>query len=378
MGASEFRRLFRETTFHPVNGGGVVYHRKARRLFALNDAAAFVWLGLRDGKVPAALIVDLRETFGVDGTVAELWVGQAISDFKVIGDVAVSPSPEWPHQDKAEVGARGVDYQLLGQTLRIDAGVSTLKSIDSLLGGMRRQNSGTPDIAVEITDEVDTCQVHFHQNVFGIATRDRIVPEMERFVYEEMVPRVRHFLAFHAALMQCGDIGVLFAAPSGSGKSTLSAVLSSRGWRYRSDEMALLDRELGWRGVPLPPCIKSDNYSRIEKWHPSLRDVSEHIRYGRKVKYLPVQAEGNAADVTIVVFPRLGEAEAAGLTAIDPLAALTQLLSLCVYVPLGFTESDVTRLLLWHERTRYFELAVADPSEAAVALEDLCMNARGW
>jgi hypothetical protein len=365
-----------ETTFQAVEGGAVVYHRGAQRLFALSDAAAFVWLSLRDGISRDAIVRDVAGNFGLNEPNAEDWVERTIRDFNAIDRVAVTPPAERPRKDTVEAATTGVDYQLLGQTLRIDADKETLEPIDALLGEMRCPALGTPDAAIEIIDDGGLCEIHFQRKVFAIAARDRIAPEIERFVFEEMVPQVQHFLAFHSALMRLGDVGVLLAASSGSGKTTLSALLASRGWEYHSDEMALIDRELNWHGVPLPPCIKSENYSRIEQWYPDLRHVPEHVRHGRKVKYLPIPAEGATINVATVIFPCRSKTEAPGLKPIEPLQALTRLLSLCVYVPFGFTESDVTRLLSWHEGTRYFDLIVDDALESAKTLEGLCTPAR--
>lgn len=362
-----------ETTFHAVDGGAVVYHRGAQRLFALSDAAAFVWLSLRDGISRDTIVRDLAGNLGLDEPSAEDWVERTIVDFNVIHGVAVTPSAEMPREETWQVPAIGVDYQLMGKTLRVDAGKETLKPIDALLGEMRRPTLGTPDAAIEIIDDGSLSWVHFRQKVFAAAARDGIAPEVERFVFEEMVPQVQHFLAFHSALMRLGDVGVLLAASSGSGKTTLSALLASRGWEYHSDEMALIDRELRWRGVPLPPCIKSENYSRIEQWYPDLRKVPEHVRHGRKVKYLPIPAEDAPINVANVIFPRHSKSEAPGLKPKESLEGLTHLLSLCVYVPFGFAASDVTRLLSWHQGARYFELIVDDPLEAAKTLEGLCI-----
>ncbi len=50
----DLRRMHREMSFHPIDGGAVVYDPTGKRLFALNAAAALVWIAIRDGRTVAS------------------------------------------------------------------------------------------------------------------------------------------------------------------------------------------------------------------------------------------------------------------------------------------------------------------------------------
>ena len=241
-----------------------------------------------------------------------------------------------------------------------------------MLGRLRQPATAArkaPALAIEVVPADGRYRLSRGGEHLGAVEERGLVAEIEKLIFEELVPGTPHFLAFHAALLKKFGQSVLFPAPSGSGKTTLSAALTKRGWSYGSDEMALLNRDLMWRGLPLPPCVKSGNYRLVEGWHPALGDAPEHDRYGRKVKYLPVAVEAFFEPVDTVVFPRFDPGAETRLEPVDPFEGLIKLLGLCVYVPLGFGNDDVERLLRWHESVKYYALSFRDPMEAAALLE---------
>jgi hypothetical protein len=202
-----------------------------------------------------------------------------------------------------------------------------------------------------------------------VASSGNLVAEVERRIVQDLVPRVPHFLAFHAALLQAGGQAVLFPAPSGSGKTTLSVALACEGWSYMTDEMALFDRNLTWQALPFPPCIKAKNYPLIEQLHSGLRNAVEHDRFGVPVKFLPLPVRGGRVTVSTVIFPEYGAEAEGSLQALQPLDGLRRLLTQCVYVPLGFSAADVPTLLKWHENVEYFALTFCSPHDAIKAME---------
>ncbi|NRQ43655.1 HprK-related kinase A [Rheinheimera sp. YQF-2] len=61
-----------------------------------------------------------------------------------------------------------------------------------------------------------------------------------------------HYLAFHAAVLQKGDVSIILPAEPGAGKSTLSALLMLQGWRLLSDETCLIDLQ----SADIVPCVR--------------------------------------------------------------------------------------------------------------------------
>jgi hypothetical protein len=377
--ADSLGRLARQTSFHPVEGGAVVYDAAGKRLFALNAAAAFVWLSLRDSIPRDETVRDLASGFGLGAAEAEKWLELAIASFERAGfhedaGSGLQINEDSPSQPPPAADAPGNDYLLLGQRVRIDAPAEALKLIDSMLGGLRQPaiglDSKSPDLTLAVRPSGDGyCVSGAGGDSPGMAS-ELLAAEVEQAMFQTIVPCIPHFLAFHAALLKRGETTLLLPAPSGSGKTTLSSVLAAHGWSYGSDEMAFLDRDLRFQGLPFPPCIKEGNYSLIERWHPALRQAPEHARFGRRVKFLPLHAGQFREAVATVVFPRFEPNGATRLENIESLTGLERLLTLCVYVPPGLTETDIARLVEWHGRATYFTLAFADPAEAVVLLND--------
>ena len=374
MNLSDLRPLILAMSFHPTNGGAVIYDAGEKRLFALNTSAAFVWQAIRDGDTRPTVRSELATAFDLADDEAESWIDQVLASFAQAmqqdqvkaaadHDQAVSPPVSMP--------LTGTDYTLLGQTVRISAPDAALELIDSMMGDLRRSRSdrypGSADLSISIEARGRDFAVSGMRDRTEVIEPKKLVAEVERRIVQDLIPRVPHFLAFHAALLQIRGHAVLFPAPSGSGKTTLSAALAGEGWSYMTDEMALLDRNLTWQGLPFPPCIKAENYPLIEALHPGLRDAVEHDRFGRRIKFLPLLVHTEGVAVSTVVFPEYGVEAVGSLKALPPLEGLQRLLMQCMYVPPGFSTDDIPNLLGWHETIEYYALTFRSP-QAAVQL----------
>ncbi len=126
-----------------------------------------------------------------------------------------------------------------------------------------------------------------------------------------MIGRHPEYLQLHAAAMIRDGIGVVLAGASGSGKSTLAAGLLSRGWRYLSDELALIDPDtLALRGFPKALCVKRGAFDVLESLSLPLWRRRHYVKaFKGRVGYLnPRQvsaaAVGGSARVGFIVFPR--------------------------------------------------------------------------
>ena len=359
-----------ETSFHPTDGGAVIYDAAAKRLFALNTPAAFVWLAVQDGSTRETIRSELAAAFNLPEDEADSWIDQALASFgqAMRNEGPKAATPDEAARPTASALPTGTDYTLLGQTVRIAAPDAALELIDCMIGHFRRPRSDRCADSADLSVSIEAAGRDFAISGAGdptvVCEPRKLVAEVECRIVPDLVPGVPHFLAFHAALLRVGGHAVLFPAPSGSGKTTLSAALAREGWSYMTDEMALLDRSLTWQGLPFPPCVKAKNYPLIESLHPGLRDVVEHDRFGHRVKYLPLPIHGGRVAVSTVVFPQYGAEAEGSLKALQPLDGLQRLLKQCVYVPLGFSAADVPSLLEWHSEIEYFALTFRSPQEA--------------
>ena len=361
-------------SFHPTDGGAVIYDPTDKRLFALNTTAAFVWLAVRDGRTHEAIRSELAATFELTEDEAENWMDQTLSSLgQLISDGA--DRRDEVLSDTVSTLSIGTDYRLLDKILRISAPDAALQLIDSMMGHLRRSRSDPPPDNADVSISIEVDGQNFVVSSSGdptvIKQPRELVAEVERRIVQDLVPRVPHFLAFHAALLDWWGRAVLFPAPSGSGKTTLSAVLARQSWYCMTDEMALLDRSLSWQGLPFLPCIKAENYPLIASLYPTFGDVVEHERAGRQVKFLPLPMRTGRVQVSTVIFPEYRVGAEGALEPLQPLDGLQRLLGLCVYVPPGFTAADVPKLLKWHKEVEYFSFKFSSPSQAVRMCEQV-------
>jgi hypothetical protein len=358
-------------SFHPIDGGAVVYDRNAKRLIALNAAAALIWIAVRDGSAPQAIRSKLAASFNLAEHEAERWIELTLASFEEIISNAGAEDEALP--TTAFKLMTGTDYKILDKSLRISAPDTALQLIDSMIGHLRCPRSVARSDGADMSMSIEPVEQSFAVSSSGDPTAttkqaEELAAEVERRIVQDLVPRVPHFLAFHAALLDLRGRAVLFPAPSGSGKTTLSAALTRQGWYCLTDEMALLDRSLQWQGLPFLPCIKAENYPLISSFYPALGDVVEHERSGRRVKFLPLPIRTGRVEVSTVIFPEHAPDAEGSLNSLPSLDGLQRLLAQCVYVPPGFAAVDVPKLLKWHTKVEYFTLTFGSPAQAVAIL----------
>ena len=86
------------------------------------------------------------------------------------------------------------------------------------------------------------------------------LPHVEWALNWCVATRVHEYVQFHAAVLEKDGLAVLLPGLPGSGKSTVATFLAHRGWRFLSDEFALV-RPSDRRVVPFPRLIPLKNES---------------------------------------------------------------------------------------------------------------------
>lgn len=373
-------RLTADAVFAPINGGAIVYRERQQRLYALNDPAAIVWRDLADDVPAHETQARLSLVFGLDAATASQWRALALGSFATLMTAENAPEPPHPHVLAPRPFIGGVAYHMLGQAIHVSAPPDILPLVDALLGEARRTTDTVlpagGDLWVALEPEGERLRISSGGDPSGIEDRDRVVTEMERRIVQDIVPRVPHVLGFHGALLSRGDRSVLLAAPSGAGKTTLAIALAASGWSMHTDEMALLGRDSRWRGVGFRPCVKQENFALVRALWPALDEAIAHCRYGRQVKFLPIDMADGHGSVTDVIFPRFVEGAPAALTPVAPVDALQQLLAQCIHVQPGFAAPDVDLLARWHSGARFHALTFGDVRVAAKIVSDATLPAR--
>src|SRR5207253_1831862 len=107
----------------------------------------------------------------------------------------------------------------------------------------------------------------------------------------------------------------------GSGKSSLTAALTQRGFRYFSDEVALVEPESFLvPPVPLAICVKSTGWDLMARYYANIANLPPHRRSdGKLVRYIapPMNPPGcSSLPVRYIIFPRF---EVNAMTELAPL-----------------------------------------------------------
>jgi len=162
--------------------------------------------------------------------------------------------------------------------------------------------------------------------------REQVIPLVEWGINHRVVARRREFLQVHAATLTWNGQGVLFPGQSGSGKSTLAVGLLSRGWKYLSDEFALISPET-CRVHPFPKalCIKAGAFDTVRRLGVPFAGRCYNVKgYKGRVAYINplqfgLQSISNPSAIRFVIFPKYAAGSAPKLWKIPPVRAAFEL-----------------------------------------------------
>ena len=386
MSNGEITSLGDGTSFHAVEGGGVVFNAREGRLYALNPVAGLAWLCVKDGLAKPQCTLAISNAFGIDDAVADEWFCESMTLFKKFGLLDASNEngsgtakrrfePYEPYTWGSCAGPRAW-YELFEQTFYISAPVELQPIIDSLLKNLRVHppQERPQALGIDIVRRGGTWDISVAGRQETNCTTASVAPEIEHLVVQAIVPATVHVLAFHAAAVQHRDRTFLLAGNSGIGKTTLSLALKRAGWDFGSDEIVLLNHDLRLRPLPLPACVKADTFSSIETSFSELRTAPEHDRYGKRIKYLPLKSTPFYGRDGVVVFPRYDPCGSNEIEPLDGFAGLQRLLEQCVFVPSGFRHEDVKLLLQWHSLQQYVRIQYNSSDEAIALLTDTSLK----
>jgi hypothetical protein len=110
-----------------------------------------------------------------------------------------------------------------------------------------------------------------------------IIPFLEWFIINTLIPKLPPYMAFHSAALSFHGDGILFPAVSGSGKTTLSLALLTHGFKYLSDEVAILDKK-SFHLLPLPRglIIREKAFGLLQNLNMPLPAIDFYMRFSNK------------------------------------------------------------------------------------------------
>ncbi len=145
---------------------------------------------------------------------------------------------------------------------------------------------------------------------FTVRREHQVLPHIEAVINLSIARHLPHYIQIHAAVLTRGERALVVAGSPGAGKTTLAAALLTRGWRYATDEFALIDPDT-LQVVPYPKTlsIKSGSVEMLRDIGFPIEDEVFHrgdkgpIRCISPLRCRP-DAVAETCGIAMVVFPR--------------------------------------------------------------------------
>jgi hypothetical protein len=207
-------------------------------------------------------------------------------------------------------------------------------------------------------------------------------PIIKGALWQSAVNAHDFLIYYHAAVVGFGETCVLLPASAGSGKSSLTGALVHRGFRYFSDEVALIENgTFNVPPVPLALCAKSTGWDILARYYPDIMKTRVHFRVdGKKVRYLPPslsQRSNESKRVSHVIFPRYAPESITALSRISRSEALRRLLEQCMASRLELTTDNIKELIRWIVGIDCYELTFSSLEEAADLVSEVTGHENG-
>lgn len=158
--------------------------------------------------------------------------------------------------------------------------------------------------------------------LFSVKRRAEILPHLEWAINWQVVRESRRHLQVHAGVVSKSGRALMMPASPQSGKTTLCAGLVARGWKFHSDEFALIDPDaLTVQPYPKALCVKAGSFDIVKQLGWKL-DARMRYKKGKKgrVAYVSFsdtpQRIAESEPVRWIVFPKYVPGQSPRLTPI--------------------------------------------------------------
>jgi hypothetical protein len=230
--------------------------------------------------------------------------------------------------------------------------------VDCIIGHLKTEAKTAPTVTFHLNSR-PIAEGHIHTNVYrdgipvGYAKRLGALGPLVKGALWSAAINAHNFLFYiHAGTVGKGESCVLLPAAPGSGKSSLTAALTHGGFRYFSDEVALMEPDTFMvNPMPLAFCAKETGWDLLARYYPEILSVPTHIRSDRKiVRYVAPPADRIQkvpAAVSHIVFPHYDKGSKTELQPIARSEALGRMMSECLGQKRRLDRNNVEQLIHW-------------------------------
>jgi hypothetical protein len=399
-------RLRADLAMLPLDGDAVVFSEEAQHLVHLNPPAALLFRELQKG-TPASEFADVLAAEGlVPSREAEHWVTGTLDAFRSCGMFQDGPVPPVAltslAEDDAETARQAAGcapyasfepvaeerYRLLETCALIRFGhVAQVRLVRSIIGHLATDDHVAPAIVIDINAKMRD-DGHLRSDVYrdgipvGWAPRlSEMGPIVKAALWQSAINAHDFLFYIHAGVVGTGASCVLLPAAAGSGKSSLTAALVHRGFRYFSDEVALIEpTTFHVSPMPLAMCIKSTGWDLMARYYPGILSLPIHVRIDEKVlRYIPPPAdslEQVPMPVRHIIFPRYEQAAPNRLERVNRSEALGRLMNECLALRQRLDQTNVRQLVRWIAGIECYELTFSSLEIAAQLVAEATGSSR--
>ena len=371
----------------PLDDEVVAFSEAGQTLIGLNTTAAEIVAALQAGAPAAHIVRDLASHVGPEQ--AQQWVDGLLEVLRSGGFMAGSPPPR-PKRDEEELPplpphmppspsftpALEQRYRLLDTCALIRfQETSQARMVDSVIGHLGVDDNTPATLTIDLpgarwnTDQLETF-IYRNREPLSHAPRLSFLGPLVKSILWTSAINAHPFLFYiHAGVVGSGSNCLIFPAAPGSGKSSLTAAMVDRGFRYFSDEVALIETpEFDVRPMPLAFCAKRSGWDVMARYFPRIMDVPMHRRFdGKDVRYVappPERVQHRSGRVSHIVFPKYEANKETRLTLVPRADALRRLMEECLALRTHLSVELVQKMIDSLSRIDCYALTFSSLDEA--------------
>ena len=367
--------LNENSTLFLLGDESVVFSKKSRELYGLDQMATAILFRLEEGETSVEIALDL----GLPSAgalhvqkLAELLMGDEYLTEEYPNELSCPLEPPY-------LTTGSPCYQLLNTCFVVEGPDEVIqKWITPYISTLLMSEDRDPDLQIAIESHDNKWQISMNRVAQGEPViAERLLPliyaQLRIFAFQ----RQQRLLTMHGAVItsQSGQTLVL-SGRSGSGKSTLAATLLTRGFSLVSDEPAVIDSDgCNVLAMPLGLGLKEGSWSVLQSDYPQLSHLPLHLRFdGQKICYLlpdsiPVAPTISSYPATHLIFPEYNPDATGKLKSLSIVQTLNQFAEAGYHIP-GLDEERVVGIINWLAGIKRYSLVYPSTEEALLLLKE--------